>query len=71
MGLGVTAVVERLELGSGLETSGVDFGPKVNRLKPLSQVVKSSLVMAKVSEITGKYVVWQNKTKQKVAFQPF
>lgn len=71
LGLGVTAVVERLELGSGLETSGVDFGPKVNRLKPLSQVVKSSLVMAKVSEITGKYVVWQNKTKQKVAFQSF
>lgn len=53
-------MLERLELESGFEL-GLVFGPKINRLKPLLQTVKNSLVMAKVSEITRKYVVWPQK----------
>lgn len=42
---------------------GVDFWTKkINRLKVLLQTVRNSLVMAKVSEITGKSVVWPKKS---------
>lgn len=58
-------MLERLELRTGFEMVGVDFGPKIDGLKPLLQTVKNSLVMAKVAERTGKYIVW----KKKVAFQ--